>query len=81
MEDLLGKPGEGIHATRFYGYALYDILGTVGISFLVWYFTSLCKDKTINSFIIVLIGLFILAEILHWIFGVKTAFLKNIGIV
>ena len=24
--DILGKPGEGVHSKRFYGFALNDIL-------------------------------------------------------
>jgi len=35
---LFGIPGKGFHSTRFYGFALYDILGTIAISILISYF-------------------------------------------
>jgi len=71
--NALGVPGEGVHSTRIFGLALNDIvmtiIGGILIAFLfhvnVW--TSL-------------LGLFVLGELLHYIFGTQTAFLTMIGI-
>jgi hypothetical protein len=73
MEDLFGKPGEGFHSVRFLGYALYDVIGTIVIAIIISYFTK-------YKFIWVLLILFVVAEFLHWYFGVKTKFIKQIGI-
>ena len=67
--SLLGEPGKGFHATRFMGFALYDILGTLFIAGIVSYFAGW-------SFWWVLLGVFVLGEVLHWLFGVKTAFIR-----
>lgn len=68
-KHTLGDPGKGFHATRIMGFALYDILGTIVIAFAFSYFTGF-------SFWYSLLGLLVLAELLHWYFGVETAFLK-----
>ena len=73
MEDLFGKPGEGFHSVRFLGYALYDVIGTIVIAVIISYFTK-------YKFMWVLLILFIIAEFLHWYFGVKTTFIKQICI-
>jgi len=66
-----GEPNTGFHATRIMGFALYDIVGTIVLAWLFSYFTHF-------SFLYSLIGMFVIGEILHWWFGVKTAFLKYI---
>ena len=64
-KDALGEPGKGIHSYRFMGVAIADvimtIIGTLFISFLIK-----------KSFLLVLIGLFILGIILHRLFCVRT---------
>ena len=70
---LLGIPGKGVHATRFLGLALNDTLMTI-IAALV---TSVLFKINITTS---LIAWFIGGEVLHYIFGVNTAFLKMIGI-
>ena len=71
--NALGVPGEGVHAQRFMGLALNDTIATVVAALLTaWLFNI--------SFLYSLIGWFVAGEILHYAFGVNTAFLKMIGI-
>jgi hypothetical protein len=70
---LLGVPGEGIHAQRFLGLALNDTLMTIAAAVLTSYFFSI-------TLLTSLIAWFVAGEVLHYIFGVNTAFLKMIGI-
>lgn len=69
-KDILGKPGEGIHFHVF-GIAIVDVVATILLGCLLGYLFS------INPFWFIL-GLFILAEFLHYIFGVETTVMKLI---
>ena len=70
--DILGVPGKGFH-THFLGIAIWDVLGTVIICYgIARYFRI--------SFTMTLVVALVLAEILHYIFGVKTAVLRFIGL-
>ena len=70
---ILGIPGKGFHSTRFMGLALNDTLGTIGLALLTsWIFN-------INIWLSLIIW-FISGEVLHYMFGVQTAFLSMIGI-
>lgn len=70
---ILGVPGEGVHAQRFMGLALNDTIATVVAALLTaWIFNI--------SFLYSVIGWFIAGEVLHYVFGVNTAFLKMLGI-
>lgn len=71
---LFGIPGKGPHAHRIYGYALVDTLATVLVALIITLFTK-------YNFIAVFTALFILGEFLHYIFGVQTAVLTDLGIV
>ena len=70
---ILGIPKIGFHSTRIFGFALYDILGTVVIALIVSYIYSIPIWKSI-------LGIFVLGEVLHYLFGVQTAFLTAIDI-
>ncbi len=70
---LLGVPGEGIHAQRFLGLALNDTLMTIAAALLTSFLFSI---HPVTSLIV----WFVAGEVLHYIFGVNTAFLKMIGI-
>ena len=71
--NALGVPGEGVHAQRFMGFALNDMIATVIAALLTaWIF----KISFFYSFFL----WFIAGEVLHYAFGVNTAFLKIIGI-
>lgn len=71
--NILGVPGEGVHAQRFMGLALNDTIATLVAALITsWLFNV--------SLLYSIIGWFILGELLHYAFGVNTAFLKMIGI-
>ena len=71
--NILGIPGQGVHAQRFYGFALNDTLATLVAALL----TSLFFKVPILYSIL---GWFIGGEVLHYVFCVDTAFMKMIGI-
>lgn len=71
--NILGEPNTGVHSIRLFGFSLIDILLTVLVAYLI------AKAYKIN-FWYSLFGLFVLGEILHYVFGTKTAFLKMIGL-
>jgi hypothetical protein len=68
----LGVPGEGVHAPRLFGLAIVDIIATVLVAGLTAWLTK-------SNYILNLIFWFVLGEILHFMFGTPTAFLKMIG--
>ena len=70
---IFGKPKTGFHSTRVFGLALGDTFGTIllGILFSYLFHVSLFYS---------IVGMFILGEILHYLFGVQTAFLDMIRI-
>lgn len=70
-KDLFGKPNQGVHSYRIFGFALFDILGTVVLALLI-------SRAVKSSFWKVFLLLFIAAEILHYLFCVDTAFMKMI---
>ena len=71
--NILGVPGEGVHAQRFMGLALNDTIATI--------IAALITSFVFNvSFLYSLLGWFIGGEILHYAFGVNTAFLTMISI-
>jgi hypothetical protein len=71
--NLLGVPGQGVHATRILGMSLNDWLATIILAILI----SLMFNV---NFVYSLVGLFVLGEVLHYVYGVKTAFLIMIGL-
>jgi 5-bromo-4-chloroindolyl phosphate hydrolysis protein len=71
--NLLGTPGEGVHARRIAGYALNDILATILGAIITSY---IYKVSFIKSFV----AWFVLGEVLHIAFGTQTAFLTSIGL-
>jgi hypothetical protein len=70
---IFGKPNEGAHSTRFAGYAVVDSIATILLAILITYIWRVSLWKSI-------ISLFILGEIMHYLFGVQTAFLTTIGV-
>ena len=71
--NILGVPGQGIHEARIFGLARNDTIMTIILAFITTFFIRI-------SFIGSFVGWFIIGEILHYIFGTKTAFLKMIGL-
>lgn len=71
--NALGRAGEGVHATRVLDMSLNDWLMTILVAGLMSWLFKL-------DFVYTLVALFVLGEVLHYIFGVKSAFLKGIGL-
>lgn len=72
-KDLFGKPEQGFHAQRIFGFALYDTLGTIVISLII------AKLFGIRWYT-VLLGVFILGQVLHFVFCVNTTFMNQVGL-
>lgn len=70
-KNIFGKPNEGAHKQRIFGFALVDTVGTIIISLIISKYYNINFYKT-------LLVLFIIAEISHYIFCVDTAFIKLI---
>ena len=67
-KDIFGAPNTGVHKHRFLGLASVDLFMTILASGVIAYIFNF-------SVIVVVITLFILAEFMHLIFGVDTAFI------
>jgi hexokinase len=70
--SALGVPGKGFHEKRIGGFAFNDTMATLVAAVLTSFFF---KINIITS----IVGWFVLGEVLHYIFGVNTAFLKKIN--
>lgn len=68
----LGIPSQGVHSTRIFGLAFWDIIGTILVAWLTSYLTQ-------TSFWWNLLAWFVAGEVLHYYFGTPTAFLKMVG--
>ena len=71
--SALGTPGEGFHSARIGGLAFNDIIGTLALAGATSYASKI-------SFLRSAFYWFLAAEVLHWSFGVHTAFLDKLGI-
>ena len=72
-KDIFGKPNTGFHSKRVLGLALGDTVGTIGLGIVFsWIFHA--------SLFYSILGMFVLGEVLHYFFGVQTAFLTMLGI-
>jgi len=70
---LLGTPREGVHASRFMGFALNDTLMTIAAAIITTYIFTIPLGYS-------LIGWFVGGEVLHYVFGVQTEALTRLGI-
>lgn len=70
--NLLGEPGKGVHEARIFGLARNDLLMTVIAAIITAYIFDV-------SFLYSFVIWFVAGEILHYLFGTNTAFLKMIG--
>jgi hypothetical protein len=70
---VLGIPEKGFHANRIAGFAMNDTLGTIGLAIMTSYIFQI-------NFVKSLLLWFVSGEILHYFFGVQTAFLTSVGI-
>jgi hypothetical protein len=71
--DILGIPEKGFHEARIGDFALNDTIGTIGLAVV----TSVVFDIEWKKS---LVYWFVGGEILHYAFGVETAFIKKLGI-
>jgi hypothetical protein len=86
--NILGVPGEGVHAARIFGLARNDIIATILVAALTSYIirykntenwtNDIYKAFFSSTFVYSFAAWFLLAEILHYSFGTNTAFLKLI---
>jgi len=66
-KDMLGKPNEGVHSIRIFGFAFVDILLTIIASLAIVKFTK--WESVLNVFIV----LNVIGFALHKLFCVDTA--------
>ena len=72
--NIFQAPGTGPHAYRFMGLAVVDTGLTIAAAWVAsWYVGVL-------SLFWWLVAFFVLAEVLHYVFGVQTAGLTMLGI-
>jgi hypothetical protein len=76
-KDLLGKPNQGFHK-HILGIALFDVIGTLVISFIIYKLPLWSEKPTKKFFFIIFISVFLLGIILHRIFCVNTTVNKLI---
>jgi len=65
-KSILGNPGVGVHSYRLFNISVVDVALTVLLAYLLSVWKRWTFWKTF-------IGLFVLGEILHYIFCVDTA--------
>ena len=70
--NALGEPGKGVHAARIFGISQNDLLMTIGVAIITAYLFNI-------SFLVSFIVWFTAGEVLHYLFGTNTAFLRMIG--
>lgn len=71
--NALGEPGKGVHAARIFGLARNDLIMTIIAAIVTAYLFNI-------SFLVSFIVWFTAGEVLHYLFGTNTAFLRMIGI-
>ena len=71
-KDIFGKPGKGLHQSKFKGTALVDYLLTIVGAFLITYFTDI-------PLVITTIGLLLIGILFHYLFGINTQVLQYIS--
>jgi hypothetical protein len=71
-KDIFGKPNTGIHAYRLFDFAIIDIIGTLIIAYLIGKYFSFDNNNILKLFIII----FLIGEIFHLLFCVKTKFIQ-----
>jgi hypothetical protein len=71
--NILGTPGQGVHAARIFGFALNDTWMTVAAALITSFLFNITWWKS-------LIAWFVVGELLHVLFGVNSTFIKLLGI-
>lgn len=68
-KNIFGVPNQGVHKLRIGPFAFVDLVGTLVVAGIIGYIFNV---DVLLTFII----LFIIAQFLHWLFCVNTAFLN-----
>jgi|TARA_B100000795_G_C22655242_1_gene381891 hypothetical protein len=68
---IFGEEKKGLHRFRIYDIAIIDVILTILAAIIISYYTK-------YKFFIILIILFILGIIMHYLFGVNTTINKKI---
>jgi hypothetical protein len=71
--NVLGEVGKGVHATRIFGFSWNDSWMTVAAGLITAYLFNITWWKSILTW-------FIVGEVLHYVYGVKSAFLEMVGL-
>jgi len=80
-KNILGIPGEGLHSTRFMDTAIFDYIGAILVAIVLTFAIGKNNRGTYKfPFVLSTISTFIIAEVLHMLFGVPTNTLKFFGI-
>ena len=78
-KNLFGEPKTGGHSYRIFDIAIVDVIATFALSFVVTLILyAIFKTNFTNTFWITSVLLFILGEILHYVFCVNTTVMKII---
>ena len=72
-KDIFGVPGEGVHAYRFLGVGVIDLVSTLLVGMLISYMFSM-------PIVVAVTGLFLLSVVFHYLFGVKTSVMTYLNI-
>ena len=72
--NIFGKPKTGVHSIRLFDFAVVDTVLTVIAAFVT------AKAFHINIWVSLFVWFFT-GEVLHYIFGVRSAFLEKIGLI
>ena len=70
-KDIFGKPGEGIHKHRIFGFATVDLIATVVLSIIIGLMMRISPPK-------IFLFLIILSVFIHRLFCVDTALTRKI---
>ena len=71
--NIFGEANTGVHSIRVLGISVVDTVLTIIGAFII------AKVYNIN-FCYTLLFTFVLGEVLHYVFGVKSGFLKMVGL-
>jgi hypothetical protein len=71
--NILGVPGQGVHAARIFGFSWNDTWMTVAAALATSFLFNITWWKS-------LIAWFVVGELLHVLFGVNSTFTKMLGI-
>lgn len=78
--NVFGRPGEGVHAPRLFGVAAVDLLLTLLTALMLPVLLLPPAQRTLAAFAASFAALMLLAVGTHWLFGVRTALNRALGL-